>query len=171
MHPSELVLGVFLVVSNFAIGSSLPSTSLLDDAVLRERLVGVWALEFNIGVFSVTSYAQMNADGTYVSVGKSRMLGTTKPVYEEGTWTVEQGVCRTSALLTLDPAAPPSSISKIAELDAQKWVVLVRDGKKTKRAERTKIVEIPPEFSEGMQTLRKDLRKPNPSTSTARDGK
>jgi hypothetical protein len=131
------------------------------DAVLRERIQGVWLLEASFGVINVESYTQMSADGTYFSIGKNRTLGVTKAIFEEGTWTIENGVLRTVASLTLDPAGAPRSSSEITELTDRTWRFAARVGKKLKHGERRKVAAIPEDFVRSMAETRKDLKKPH----------
>ena len=138
-----------------------PPVSTANDEVLRQTLVGVWSMEASFGIAKVTSYARMNADGTYVSVGSLRVLGTTKDIFEEGTWTIERGIVSTAAALTLDPEAGAYSSSKIMQLDQARWRAEAIDGKKKKtEVTRTRVASIPESFVEQMTKRRKELKEP-----------
>jgi hypothetical protein len=126
-------------------------------------------MEASFAVARVSSYTEIKADGTYATVGKLLLLGTTKDILEEGTWTIENGFVSTTATLTLDPKAGAHARSRILQLDQERWNAEAVDGKKKKiRVERKRVESIPVVFVERMAGLRKELKQPahiNPPTS------
>lgn len=159
---------LFLLIAMNNMGRASAETK-PSDGMLRHTLVGVWSMDASFGVAGVSSYTEMKADGTYATVGKLRLLGTTRDILEEGTWMIENGFVSTTATLTLDPKAGAHARSKILQLDQERWNAEAVDGKKKKtRVERRRVEAIPATFVERMAGLRKELKQParlNPPAS------
>ena len=163
--PIALILGLLVLTKAYSAPPALPN-----DDVLRQKVVGIWFQKVSIGIGSTTAYLQVNADGTYISVGKAGALGKIQRMYKEGTWSIENGVFRLDTLLSTDPKEQPSSAIGIAQLDDKKWVFLVATGTmKGKRIERTKVAAIPEEFLKSIAELKKDLKKPQPPAASKTD--
>lgn len=160
--PIALILGLLALAEAY----SAPPARQNDD-VLRQKIVGIWSMKTSFAIVSATSYMQVKADGTYSSIGTSRAFGKPLRHYSEGTWSIENGVFRSTILLTNEPKSKPSWASEIAELDDQKWVFIVASGMiKGEHIERARVTAVPDDFLMIAAELRKDLKKPEPKPTS-----
>ena len=176
MPPIKITIALLLASFTVAEATSAPP-ALQNDESLRQMAVGIWSSKVSAGPATVTDYRQLNADGTYRYIAKAKVLGMTKWIYSEGTWSIEQGTWKTVILLNNNPKAKPTSSEEILEMDAKKWGFMVTIQEKDKeqkkeRHDRIKVAAIPEEFVKRIADLKKDLTRPNQASEpTAPSGR